>query len=196
MSTARLRVGPPCTRDQRHAASLDTVRHEQRSLEKRGHIYRTGLLTEGTHEADRLPCCSAGYCRPPNKPQRTRDTRYRVPPAQIPAGGIPAPGSHLECLTAKRAACRTRSSPWDMLSRLGVRRMPCSIAFPLAPTLGSIDSADSCLSLFVDFPATMAGSDFSWLCVIGFGSPAFPMRTALSQTASHEISRFPCRKCR
>jgi hypothetical protein len=40
-----------------------------------------------------------------------------------------------------------------MLSRLGVRRMPCSIAFPLAPALGSIGSADSCLSLFADFPA-------------------------------------------
>src|ERR1700712_4939896 len=57
MNTARLRVGPPCTRDQRHAASLDTVRHEQRSSEKRGHIYRTGLWTEGTHEAHRFPCC-------------------------------------------------------------------------------------------------------------------------------------------
>jgi hypothetical protein len=33
------------------------------------------------------------------------------------------------------APCRTRSSPWDMLSRLGVRRMPCSIAFPLALTV-------------------------------------------------------------
>ena len=94
------------------------------------------------------------------------------------------------------AACRTRSSRWDMLSRLGVRRMPRFIAFPLAPTLGSIDSAGSCLPLFADFPATMAGSDFSWPCVIGFGSPAFPLRTAFSLAASHEISRFPCRKCR
>ena len=74
--------------------------------------------------------------------------------------------------------------------------MPRSIAFPLAPALGSIDSADSRLSLFADFPATMAGSDFSSPCIIGFGSPAFPMRTALSQTASHEISRFPGRKFR
>src|SRR5271157_2197778 len=57
MDTTRLRVRPPCTRNQRPAASLDTVRHEQRSSEKRGHIYRTGLLTEGTHEAHRFPCC-------------------------------------------------------------------------------------------------------------------------------------------
>src|SRR4051794_38212759 len=61
MNTARLRVGPPCTRDQRYTASLDTVRHEQRSLEKQGQIYRTGSLTEGTHEAHRFPCCSARY---------------------------------------------------------------------------------------------------------------------------------------
>jgi|SRR5208337_1750074 len=73
MNTARLRVGRPCTRDQRHAASLDTVRHEQRSLEKRGQIYRTGSLTAGTHEAHRFPCCSARYRHPPGRLQRTRD---------------------------------------------------------------------------------------------------------------------------
>src|SRR5208337_4007039 len=72
MNTARLRVGRPCTRDQRHAASLDTVRHEQRSLEKRGQIYRTGSLTAGTHEAHRFPCCSARYRHPPGRLQRTR----------------------------------------------------------------------------------------------------------------------------
>ena len=33
---------------------------------------------------------------------RGRDARYRAPPAQIPAGAIRAPGSHLGCLTAKR----------------------------------------------------------------------------------------------
>lgn len=33
---------------------------------------------------------------------RGRDAHYCVPPAQIPAGVIHAPGSHLGCLTAKR----------------------------------------------------------------------------------------------
>jgi hypothetical protein len=33
---------------------------------------------------------------------RGRDARYRTPPAQIPAGAIRAPGSHLGCLTANR----------------------------------------------------------------------------------------------
>src|SRR5208283_5952247 len=84
MNTARLRVGPPCTRDQRSAASLDTVRHEQRSSEKRGHIYPTGSLTKGGHEAHRFPCCSARYCRPPSKPQRTRGAPHGAAPPTPP----------------------------------------------------------------------------------------------------------------
>lgn len=34
---------------------------------------------------------------------RGRDTHYWTPPAQIPAGAIRAPGSHLGCLAAKRS---------------------------------------------------------------------------------------------
>ena len=37
-----------------------------------------------------------------SNPQRTRDGRYRPPPAQNRASGIPARGSHLGCVTAKR----------------------------------------------------------------------------------------------
>jgi len=74
--------------------------------------------------------------------------------------------------------------------------MPCWLVFPLAPALGSISSADGLPSLFADFPATMAGSDFSGPCITGFGLPAFPMRTAPRGAAEPEISRFPCRKCR
>ena len=74
--------------------------------------------------------------------------------------------------------------------------MPCCIVFPSAPALGSTDSADGRPSLFTGFSATMAGSNFSWPCIIGFGPPAFPMRAAIAQTASHETSRFPCGKCR
>src|SRR5208283_1199115 len=36
------------------------------------------------------------------KDHRGRDACHHTPPAQIPAGGFPAPGSHLGCLTAKR----------------------------------------------------------------------------------------------
>ena len=44
-------------------------------------------------------------------------------------------------LVVRLAASRTRSSPWDRLSRLGVRRLPCPIAFPSAPSLGSTGSS-------------------------------------------------------
>jgi hypothetical protein len=74
--------------------------------------------------------------------------------------------------------------------------MPCSIVFPLALALGSTHSASDCPDLFAGFTATMAGSDFSSPCIIGFGLPAFPTRTVLPQTASHEISRFPNKRFR
>src|SRR5271170_3906972 len=107
MDTTRLRVRPPCTRNQRPAASLDTVRHEQRSSEKRGHIYRTGLLTEGTHEAHRFPCCfnetlslaehAATYKgRPllgaPRTEPYVRHSRIRLPPWVFDAEALSRPG--------------------------------------------------------------------------------------------------------
>src|SRR3954469_25709232 len=50
-----LRIDRPCTQDLRRSASQDTVRPEQRSVEKRGPIYRTGSVTEGTQQAHRFP---------------------------------------------------------------------------------------------------------------------------------------------
>src|ERR1700726_1870101 len=47
---------------------------------------------------------------------RCRDGRYRPPPAQNRASGIPARGSHLGCVTALRdilASCRMRFSACD-----------------------------------------------------------------------------------
>src|SRR5271154_4447427 len=109
MDTTRLHVRPPCTRNQRPAASLDTVRHEQRSSEKRGHIYRTGLLTEGTHEAHRFPCCfnetlslaehAATYKRRPllGAPRTSwRSTRGTARAASSEASSIPS-SSHEKC---------------------------------------------------------------------------------------------------
>ena len=62
-----------------------------------------------------------------------RDARHRTPPAQIPAGGIPAPGSHLGCLTAKRLL----SQGWVMHG-LGSRRsrntvIRCHVTLPFCP---------------------------------------------------------------
>ena len=54
-----LRFEQPCTQDLRSCASQDTVQSEQRSLEKRGLIYRTGSFAKGTQEAHRSPRCSA-----------------------------------------------------------------------------------------------------------------------------------------
>src|SRR5258705_216 len=75
------------------------------------------------------------------------------------------------------AASRTRSSPWDTLSRLGVRHVCCSPVFPSVPSLGSADSAPlpqrstSAISgLFAGLFATMEGSDFSCSFFIGFYS--------------------------
>ena len=56
------------------------------------------------------------------------------------------------------------------LSRLGVRRVRDWSALPLAPALGSTHSATGLPVLFASFIATMARSDFSSPCIIGFGS--------------------------
>src|SRR6516225_12141029 len=85
------------------------------------------------------------------------------------------------------ATVRMRSSACDTLSRLCVRRVLCWSAFPSVPALGSTGSA-ACGSpagraaggpstLFAGFTATMAWSDFSCPCIIGYDSSSFRMRT-------------------
>ena len=87
---------------------------------------------------------------------RGRDAHYWAPPAQNRTGPIKASGSHLGYLTAKRTACRTRSSPWDAPCRLGVRGVPFCSAFSSAPALGSTGSSAGRPASFVRFTATMA----------------------------------------
>ena len=101
-----------------------------------------------------------------------RDAHYWAPPAQNRTCGIPASGSHLGCLTAKRwlGAVRTRSSPGDTLARLSVRRVLACPVFSLAPSLRSTNSGPGRPRPFAGFPATMEGSDFSSPCITGFGS--------------------------
>src|SRR3989454_6574203 len=85
-----------------------------------------------------------------------------------------------------------RSSACDTLTRLCVRRVLCWLAFPLASALGSTGSAAVETALFVGFPATMAESDFSRPCIIGYGSS--PSRCGPGGncgTVDREISRFP-----
>src|SRR5208282_1011963 len=68
------------------------------------------------------------------------------------------------------AACRTRSSACDTLSRFCARRVLCWPAFPLVPVLGSTDSATDRSALFIGFTATTTESDFSGPCIIGYDS--------------------------
>src|SRR6187200_719943 len=52
---------------------------------------------------------------------RGRDASYLAPPAQIRTCGLPAYGSHLGCVTAKRTQgsnCRMRSSACDTRAQL------------------------------------------------------------------------------
>ena len=60
--------------------------------------------------------------------------------------------------------------------------MLCHLAFPVSKRLPSIRSAATAAALFADFLGTMHLSDFSCPCIIGFGPPAFPMRTAAADS--------------
>ena len=94
-------------------------------------------------------------------------------------------------LAAKPTACRTRSSPWDAPGRLGVRGVPSCSAFSLAPALGSTNSSAGRPASFVRFIATMAESDSSPPCIIGFGSSPSRCGPRNSRAAKVEVSRFP-----
>jgi len=68
------------------------------------------------------------------------------------------------------AACRTRPSACDTLARFCARHVLCWFAFLPVPALRSTGSVTGCPALFAGFVATMAKSDFSGSCIIGFGS--------------------------
>src|SRR5262249_46376862 len=110
-----------------------------------------------------------------------RDAHYWAPPAQNRTCSFPAYGSHLGCWTASLAAFRTRSGTCDTLSRHWVRHVRHRVAFSLASALRSTASAAGRPALFGGFVATMAESDFSCPCIIGFGSsPPDAGQSALS----------------
>src|SRR5437763_10895557 len=101
---------------------------------------------------------------------------HRAPHVKNHTCVFPAYGSHLGCVTAN---CRMRSSVCDTLIRFCARHVLCWPAFPLVPALRSTGSAATFpadasavdfFALFAGFTATMAGSDFSCPCIIGYGS--------------------------
>src|SRR5258706_10004002 len=87
-----------------------------------------------------------------------------------------------------------RSSACDTHFRHCVRSVLCWLAFPLAPALGSTGSAVAETTLFVGFSATMAESDFSRPCIIGYGSS--PSRYGPAAVAERSIARSPGSRAR
>jgi hypothetical protein len=88
-------------------------------------------------------------------------------------------------------ARRTRFGPRDAPSRLGVRSVPPSPAFSLAPALGSTNSSAVRPVSFARFAAVMAESDSSSPCIVGFGSSPSRCGPLTSRAAKVEVSRFP-----
>ena len=153
---------------------------------------------------DLTPRTTAVYASDPALPRRPQDS---LPPCLLGFGRTrlalassyrlllshPAYGSHLGCLTAGLAAFRTRSGACDTLSRRCVRHVRHRFAFSLASALRSTASAADRPALFGGFVATMAESDFSCPCIIGFGSSPSrcgPVGSAAC-VAGHEISQVP-----
>jgi hypothetical protein len=92
------------------------------------------------------------------------------------------------------ASCLTRSSACVTLSRCCARRVLCWSAFPLAPALRSTGSEAGCPALFVGFFATIAGSDFSCPCIIGYGSS--PLRCGPVAATHWSDARSPSSRTR
>src|SRR5215510_11887819 len=89
---------------------------------------------------------------------------------------------------------RMRSSACDTVARFCARSVLCWLAFPSAPALRSTGSAAVETALFVGFPATMAESDFSRPCIIGYGSS--PSRCGPAAFAERPITRSPGSRAR
>jgi hypothetical protein len=116
--------------------------------------------SENLHKTGLMQCSKESF--------RGRDASYLAPPAQIRTCGFPAYGSHLGYQRQFGAVDEPTSCA--TLTRLGVRRVLSWRAFPSVPALRSTNSAADPSALFVGFPATMAWSDFSCPCIIGYGS--------------------------
>ena len=118
-----------------------------------------------------------------------RDASYLAPPAQIRTYGFPAYGSHL----GYRRQCVAVDEPTSCatLTRRGVRRVLSWLVFPSVPALRSTNSATDRPALFVGFTATMAGSDFSHPCIIGYGSSPSRCGPSLSRDADGRTRDLP-----
>src|SRR5262249_53842843 len=98
------------------------------------------------------------------------------------------------------ATSRMRSSACGMLVWLCAQGMVCWPAFPLVPALGSagsaavgcaVDCSTAGRALFAGFTATMAGSDFSCPCIIGYGSSPSRCGPSLAHDADGQTRDLP-----
>jgi len=117
-------------------------------------------------------------------------TALELDEAARPTGLIEA------CSKYPNFALEVLGQAYDTHSRPCVRCVLCSLAFPLAPALCSTGSAasatDVASTLFVGFPARIAGSDFSRSCIVSYGSsPSRRGPAALDRAVERELSRFP-----
>src|SRR6516225_1154742 len=108
---------------------------------------------------------------------------------QIRTCGFPAYGSHLG--SRRQANCRMRPSVCGTLTRFCARHVLCQSAFPSVPALGSTNSAADRSALFAGFTATMARSDFSYPCIIGYGSSPSRCGPSLSPDADGQTRDLP-----
>ncbi len=128
------------------------------------------------HRSERRQVPGADICSAANF-GRGRDASYLAPPAQSRTCGFPAYGSHLGSKRQAVAVCVpapvTREPGAESSACFASPHSPWSTPFapptPLrltpprtAPQWGA--------TLFAGFTATMAGSDFSCPCIIGYGS--------------------------
>ncbi len=102
--------------------------------------------------------------------------------------GSRSSGSYLKYLASKQTLWRTQSNPIDAKSRLCIRLAASCSGFLLAGALPSIDSAETTVPLFADFPGTMLPSDSSennnrlWLLT-------FPVASDVAISAPRSPSR-------
>ncbi len=92
---------------------------------------------------------------------------------------------------SRLAVSRTRPSPVNALSWLGVQCVVGSDAFPLAVPLPSTASAGC--PLFGGFFGTMATSDFSSAGITGVWFP-FPVPPDIAPSGTDEISQLLCKQ--
>jgi hypothetical protein len=129
---------------------------------------------------------------------RGRDASYLAPPAQNRTCGFPAYGSHLGSKRLTFAACGpalvTREPGAESSACFASPHSPWSTPFapptPLrlspprtAPQRGA--------TLFAGFTATMAGSDFSCPCIIGYGSSPSRCGPSLSHNSDGRTRDIP-----